>query len=503
VADNPRIDDLRKRLDKEPGSRLFAQLAEELRKDGEFAEAVRVARSGLAVHPNYPSARMTLGRALFDSGDMTAARGEFEAVLRGAPDNILASRFLAECLEALGDLGSALLQYRAAMRLAPGDRQIETHIRSLEQKLTPPRRVGAEAPSPPSQAPVSPPALVPPVPVGRPLRPGGRESEVATVILRPEAPPAPSPNRESRQPTAEAAPPAPPIERFESPVSPPLSSSPLLPASRETAGTDESFELDAPFGSRLHGTDAAPRQALDFEAPDDLENAPTLPPGTVRAFVDGPDRSGGTRPIPVIRSHPEPAPLPPTPEPPPAPPVPVAAPPPPPAPHVAPAPPRPAPVAAPAPPPPAPAPPRAPAVDGDWEIDTGPHTVIALEPSNEPPPPAFVSPPPSPPEPVVTAEAQPLVSSTLAELYVSQGFLDKAVEVYQQLTQREPDNQRAHARLRELVARKAAEAPAPGPPISASPGAERQERKRAIERTIARLEAFLGVINGMKTERRT
>jgi hypothetical protein len=56
------------------------------------------------------------------------------------------------------------------------------------------------------------------------------------------------------------------------------------------------------------------------------------------------------------------------------------------------------------------------------------------------------------------------------------------------------------------MARKAAEpleAPAPGPPITASPGAERQERRRAIERTIARLEAFLAAINGMKTERRT
>ena len=177
MADNPRIDDLRKRLDKEPGSRLFAQLAEELRKDGEFSEAVRVARSGLAVHPNYPSARMTLGRALFDSGDMTAARGEFEAVLRGAPDNILASRFLADCLEALGDLGSALLQYRAALGLAPGDRQIETHIRSLEQKLTPPRRAVGDAPSAPPRGP----AVVPPTLGGRPMMAGGREAAAATV----------------------------------------------------------------------------------------------------------------------------------------------------------------------------------------------------------------------------------------------------------------------------------------------------------------------------------
>ena len=64
MAPNPRIEELRKRLEKEPASRLFAQLAEELRKEGELAEAIRVCREGLQKHPNYPSARMTLGRAL-------------------------------------------------------------------------------------------------------------------------------------------------------------------------------------------------------------------------------------------------------------------------------------------------------------------------------------------------------------------------------------------------------------------------------------------------------
>ena len=92
MAENPRVEELRRRLDKEPGSRLFAQLAEELRKEGELGEAIRVSRTGLSLHPNYPSARMTLGRALLDSGDLPAARAEFEAVLRGAPDNIQIGR---------------------------------------------------------------------------------------------------------------------------------------------------------------------------------------------------------------------------------------------------------------------------------------------------------------------------------------------------------------------------------------------------------------------------
>lgn len=135
MAANPRLDDLRKRLEKDPGSRLFAQLAEELRKEGELDEAIRVCRDGLQKQPLYPSARMTLGRALFDKGDLTAARPEFEAVLKGAPDNILASRLLGECLEGLGELVGSLERYRATLMLAPGDKQILARIEDVDARL--------------------------------------------------------------------------------------------------------------------------------------------------------------------------------------------------------------------------------------------------------------------------------------------------------------------------------------------------------------------------------
>ena len=131
MASNPRIEDLRKRLEREPGSRLFAQLAEELRKDGDLEEAIRVSREGLQKHPAYPSARMTLGRALLDTGDLVAARTEFETVLKGAPDNILASRFLGECLEGLGDLAGARDRFKATLAMAPGDKVVTAHLQDV------------------------------------------------------------------------------------------------------------------------------------------------------------------------------------------------------------------------------------------------------------------------------------------------------------------------------------------------------------------------------------
>lgn len=47
-------------------------------------------------------------------------------------------------------------------------------------------------------------------------------------------------------------------------------------------------------------------------------------------------------------------------------------------------------------------------------------------------------------------EKGPLASATLAELFVSQGFLDRAINVYRELLEKEPDNEKFRARLNEL-----------------------------------------------------
>src|ERR1044071_789457 len=55
VSDNPRIAELRRRVDRDPTSIAFAQLAEEYRRIGDYPEAVKVCRDGLARHPGYTS----------------------------------------------------------------------------------------------------------------------------------------------------------------------------------------------------------------------------------------------------------------------------------------------------------------------------------------------------------------------------------------------------------------------------------------------------------------
>jgi hypothetical protein len=392
VADS-RIDELRRRLERDPGSRLFAQLAEEYRKAGNHADAIRIARTGLAQHPSYPSARLTLGRALLDSGDAAGARAELETALREAPDNILASRFLGLALEALGELGPALLQLQKTLKMAPGDRQLESQIAALETRLRTPQ---APVPAASGEGPTAPAA-----PAARPAAPVPAEAEseplAPTIRIRPGGEPGPwgrrapgPPPLPTRAAPAAATPAGPP------PLPPPAS--PLAITERLPASTSAVYESDiAPT--------LPTAQSPSFGAVDETA-LPTLPPGAMATeetvFEPEPPAVPEPVPEPVLEPVPEPV----------------------------------------------------------------------LEPVPLP------VPEPAPREEPATPAETPFSSSTLAELYLKQGLVDRAAEVYRQLIAQEPGNDRARSRLAEIE----------------RSSADRAARRQALERTIAGLEALLAVV---------
>ncbi|HXH07532.1 MAG TPA: tetratricopeptide repeat protein [Vicinamibacterales bacterium] len=96
MPDNPRIEELRRRVEADPNSIAFAALAEEYRRAGRLREAVELCRKGLERHPAYASARVTLGRALLELGQLEEAKAELERVLRITPENLAAIRALAD-----------------------------------------------------------------------------------------------------------------------------------------------------------------------------------------------------------------------------------------------------------------------------------------------------------------------------------------------------------------------------------------------------------------------
>jgi tetratricopeptide (TPR) repeat protein len=116
----------------------FAQLAEEYRRAGANDDAVTVCRAGLAHHPDYLSARVTLGRALVELGRLEEAQAELAVVLRSAPDNLAANRGVAEIYRRRGQLNDALMHYKIALQLARHDPELERAVQQIQDALSPP-----------------------------------------------------------------------------------------------------------------------------------------------------------------------------------------------------------------------------------------------------------------------------------------------------------------------------------------------------------------------------
>jgi tetratricopeptide (TPR) repeat protein len=137
VVENPRIEELRRRVQKDKASIAFAQLAEEYRRAGRFQEAIDTCTTGLSHHPGYLSAHVTLGRALIETGDLQAAQDELTGVLSAAPDNLAAIKGLAEIHHRRGALHEALEHYRRALEFAPHDPELEHVISQLTRDVEP------------------------------------------------------------------------------------------------------------------------------------------------------------------------------------------------------------------------------------------------------------------------------------------------------------------------------------------------------------------------------
>ena len=107
AVETDRIDELRRRVGNDPASIAFAALAEEYRRAGRHEDAISTCMTGLVRHPAYVSARVTLGRALVETGKYDDARVQFEHVLRLAPENLAAIRALAALHERSEDPASS------------------------------------------------------------------------------------------------------------------------------------------------------------------------------------------------------------------------------------------------------------------------------------------------------------------------------------------------------------------------------------------------------------
>ncbi len=126
---------LTERISKDPRSKLFVPLAEEYKKIGEVEMAIHILSEGLKNNPGYVTARSLLGRLFFEKGELIAAQKEFEEVVKVIPDNLLAQKKLGDLYALQHNQAEALNHYKRALALNPGDESLASLVSAIQKGL--------------------------------------------------------------------------------------------------------------------------------------------------------------------------------------------------------------------------------------------------------------------------------------------------------------------------------------------------------------------------------
>lgn len=130
-----RIDHFRQVLREDPSSRLFFQLGDLLRREGQAEEAVKVLEQGLEHHQRYVAAWVSLGRAQLELEQYRQGEHAFERALQLDPENAVAARMLGRAAAARGDWLSAVKRLKLARALSPRDDDLDNELEAAEQHL--------------------------------------------------------------------------------------------------------------------------------------------------------------------------------------------------------------------------------------------------------------------------------------------------------------------------------------------------------------------------------
>ncbi|KPK64265.1 hypothetical protein AMJ83_03300 [candidate division WOR_3 bacterium SM23_42] len=131
-ADFSDIARLSDKLNKDPKSRIFVQLADVYRKNNMIEEALDVLNKGLQHHSQYPVAYLILGKCYYDKRSYIQARDAFEKTIDLDPQNIVALRMLAKTSEILKDEKGQIHAYKSIVSIDPMDTTAQEKLSMLE-----------------------------------------------------------------------------------------------------------------------------------------------------------------------------------------------------------------------------------------------------------------------------------------------------------------------------------------------------------------------------------
>lgn len=130
MAGSPRIDELKKKFDENPG-RYFAPLANEYRKAGQIEQAIEICRMYLAEKPGHMSGLIVFGQALFEARQFEEARTTFEQALALDPENLIALRHLGDISREIGDPIAAKGWYQRVLDADPRNEEIAAALAAV------------------------------------------------------------------------------------------------------------------------------------------------------------------------------------------------------------------------------------------------------------------------------------------------------------------------------------------------------------------------------------
>src|ERR1043166_1944171 len=408
MAVTSEIEKLERRWKENPLGLTFAPYAEACRKAGELERALELLETGLAQHPTYVPAHIVRGRCHLDAHADGPAEEAFLRVTELDPENAIALRGLAEIAERSGRLGEAVSRLKQLLDVDRGNDDARGQLdRVLNLQSAP---VRAPPPEPlPAAEPVAKPVAVP---APEAWTPGGLPEMMSAEPPGVEEMYDPSALDLSALDLKGPAPAAPDLQEFEVPNdADSLRSAQESPHELEyhhESAEDQSHAFSGVQDVQLPELTDAPRDSADSEAPWTYPDPPgetvwsesARAPGVVEAGPPVMDVMAPASPAAVEGETFLP--------PPPLPPFEVLE-------------------EAFLPPPPGPA---------DEEIGVPPPLPPLPEPLR-----AMVEPEPPPQPHAQPAEPELIVTRSMAEVFLRQGYRELARAVYIQLAERDPSDE--------------------------------------------------------------
>ena len=130
AANTALIEDLLRQYAENP-RRVFARLANELRKSGDYDRAIEICRGQIPQQPGYISGHIVLGQSLYDCGRLEEARQTFETALNLDPENLIALRHLGDIARQHGANDVARGWYRRLLEVDPQNDEVVAQLEAM------------------------------------------------------------------------------------------------------------------------------------------------------------------------------------------------------------------------------------------------------------------------------------------------------------------------------------------------------------------------------------